>query len=282
MRILGKGSGANDEPRLGTAVTLGTAIAAVCVGDLNLIAPVLTMFFLTTYMVLNVAAGIEDFLKSPSFRPTFRVHWSLSLLGAVGCIAVMLLISVVATVVAAVIVLGIYLWLERRELKASWGDVRRGIWMAILRTGVFQIGEIDDTKNWRPHILVLSGDPAKRWPLIELASALTHNRGWITVSTVLPGETRELTQQKELEANISEYLRQRDVQALVRSLSAPDPFEGAAVLILLGIATPEEDFSRYYATLQTQTSGLPTIAFVLAAPEFAFTQIFTDEPLPNP
>lgn len=427
LRFLGKGSGATDEPRVGTAVTLGAAIAAVCVGDLNLIAPVLTMFFLTTYLVLNVAAGVEGFLQSPSFRPTFRVHWSLSLLGALGCIAVMVLISLWATLVAAVIVLCIYLWLEQRELKANWGDVRRGIWMTILRMGVFQIGEVDDTKNWRPHILVLSGDPAKRWSLIELASALTHNRGWITVSTVLTGATRKLAQQKELEADIRTYLQQRGIQALVRSIAAPDPFEGAerlveiygigplvpntillgnseaiehrdlycqmivrlhqaqrnivilrfnpdrqfgryrrievwwggfhangglmlllaeflqadlnwrnaqiylkvivpdptaiqaaqtslenliqklrldavpqvlvaggrpfpdilressqdADLILLGIATPEADFCHYYATLQTHTSGLPTIAFVLATPEFAFTRIFTDEPLPG-
>jgi solute carrier family 12 sodium/potassium/chloride transporter 2 len=58
MSFLGNGSGKNDEPRLGTMVTLVVAIASVCVGDLNLIAPVLSMFFLTTYLVLNIAAAI--------------------------------------------------------------------------------------------------------------------------------------------------------------------------------------------------------------------------------
>lgn len=79
--FLGQGNGRNDEPRVGTAVTLGVAIAAVCLGDLNLIAPVLTMFFLTTYLVLNASAGIESFLQSPSFRPTFKVNWFLSFWG---------------------------------------------------------------------------------------------------------------------------------------------------------------------------------------------------------
>ncbi|NNK62188.1 MAG: amino acid permease, partial [Gemmatimonadetes bacterium] len=58
LRWLGKGSGADDTPRAGTIVTLVLALGAVWVGDLNLIAPVLTMFFLTTYGVLNVAAGV--------------------------------------------------------------------------------------------------------------------------------------------------------------------------------------------------------------------------------
>ncbi len=231
MRALGTGSGKNDEPRLGTAITLGVAIAAVCLGDLNVIAPILTMFFLTTYLVLNVAAGIEGLLGSPSFRPTFRVHWSLSLLGAAGCLAVMFLINAVATLVAGVIVLGIYLWLERRELAASWGDVRHGIWMELLRTGLFQISATQDAKNWRPHMLVLSGAPTKRWPLIELANALTHNRGIITIATVLPGGSRSVAQQEELEATLHEYLERRGVQALVRSLTAPDPFAGAERLV---------------------------------------------------
>ena len=53
---LGRGSGPEDEPRLGTILTLGLALVAVWFGNLNVIAPVLTMFFLTTYGVLNVAA----------------------------------------------------------------------------------------------------------------------------------------------------------------------------------------------------------------------------------
>ncbi|MGK7877640.1 MAG: amino acid permease [Xenococcaceae cyanobacterium] len=231
MRFLGNGSGKDDEPRIGTAVTLAVAIAAVCIGDLNLIAPVLTMFFLTTYLVLNVSAGIEGFLQSPSFRPLFRVHWSLSLLGAIGCLAVMFLINAVATVVAAVIVLGIYFWLQQRELLVAWGDVRRGIWMALLRTGIYQIGHTDDTKNWRPHILVLSGAPKKRWSLIRLADALTHNRGLITVSSVLPSGSCDVARQAALEKRIRNYLERRGVQALVRLVTAPDPFDGARRLV---------------------------------------------------
>ena len=86
LRWLGRGSGPEDTPRAGTAVTLGIALAAVAMGNLNIIAPVLTMFFLTTYGVLNVAAGLERLLGSPSFRPSFPVPWFLSALGAVGCV----------------------------------------------------------------------------------------------------------------------------------------------------------------------------------------------------
>ena len=231
MSFLGTGSGAGDEPRLGTVVTLGVAVAAVCIGELNLIAPVLSMFFLTTYLVLNVSAGIESFLQSPSFRPEFKVHWSLCLLGAVGCLAVMFLINALATVVAAVIALGIYLWLQQRELTTTWGDARRGMWMALLRTGIYQIASgAEDPRNWRPHFLVFSGSPNKRWSLIRLADALTHNRGLITVSSVLP-QGVDFSRQLTLEKRICDYLERRNIQALVRLISASDPFEGAEQLV---------------------------------------------------
>lgn len=228
---LGRGHGPADEPRLGTLFTLGVALAAVSIGDLNLIAPVLTMFFLTTYMVLNVAAGIEGFLQSPSFRPTFKVHWSLSLLGAVGCIAIMFLINAIATIMAALIVLGIYLWLERREIKGAWGDVRNGLWMILVRTGLSRMETTPDAKNWRPHFLVFSGAPTKRLHLVELAVAFTHNRGLITVASVLPPGSRSGAQQDTLEATIREYLERQDIQAFVRLVTAPEPFAGMEKLV---------------------------------------------------
>jgi amino acid transporter len=231
LKWLGRGSGPSDEPRLGTLFTLGIALAAVSVGELNLIAPVLTMFFLTTYMVLNVSAGLETFLQSPSFRPTFKVHWALSLLGALGCGAVMFLINAGATVLAAVIVLGIYLWLERREIQGTWGDVRNGLWMSLVRTGLFQLETEPDAKNWRPHMLVFSGAPTKRPHLTELATDLTHNRGVVTVASVLPAGSRSTEQQDTLESTIREYLEKRGMQAFVRLVSAPDPFAGMEKLV---------------------------------------------------
>lgn len=231
LRWLGKGSGPRDEPRLGTLFSLGVALAAVSIGDLNLIAPVLTMFFLTTYMVLNVAAGVEGFLQSPSFRPTFKVHWGFSLLGAIGCISIMFLINAVATVVAAIVVLGIYLWLERREIEGTWGDVRQGIWLSLIRTGLFRIKGPLDSKNWRPHLLVFSGAPTKRWHLLDMANMLTHQRGLITVASVLPEGSRDVSRQESLEGTLQEYLEKRGIQAFVRLVTAPEPFQGMKQLI---------------------------------------------------
>ena len=231
LRWLGRGSGPEDTPRAGTAVTLGIALGAVAVGNLNLIAPVLTMFFLTTYGVLNISAGLERLLGSPSFRPRFKVPWYLSGLGAVGCVSVMFLVNPVATVIAIVVVLGIYIWLERRELKSAWGDVRRGIWMALTRAGLMRLRHTRDPKNWRPHLLVLSGSPTRRWYLIRFADWLSHRRALVTVSSVITDKSVTLDRQRAMENTIHDYLARRGIEALIRLIRAPDPFEGAERLV---------------------------------------------------
>lgn len=231
LRFLGKGHGEDDSPRAGTIITLGLALVAVYFGNLNVVAPVLTMFFLTTYGVLNISAGLERFLGSPSFRPIFKVHWAFSLLGALGCIWVMLLINALATAVAAVFIGLVFFWLQRRELQTAWGDVRQGLWMAIVRAGLLRMKRTYDAKNWRPHILVLSGAPTHRWHLIALANDFTQNKALMTVCTALTTPNVTVERQSDMQQNIREYLLQRGINSLVRVFTASDPFEGSKRLV---------------------------------------------------
>ncbi len=258
LRFLGRGSGPDDLPRAGTAFTLGLALLAVGIGDLNMVAPVLTMFFLATYGVLNMAAGIEGFLKSPSFRPKFKVHWGFSALGAFGCIAVMFLINAVATLAAILVVGGIFVWLERRKLSGTWGDVRRGLWLAVTRMGLMHLQGTPDPKNWRPHVLVLSGAPTRRWHLVEFGSSLGHNGGIMTLATVLPTARVTYERQRTLEEGIREYLARQGVYAFVRVAGADNVTDGAVELVksyglgslvpntvILGSSAQSETFGAY-------------------------------------
>ncbi len=231
LHFLGQGSGDEDTPRIGTAFTFALAAITVLVADLNIVAPILTMFFLTTYGVLNITAGLERFLGNPSFRPKFRVHWMFSLIGAVGCTIVMFLINAAATGAAITIVLVIYFWLERQELRSAWGDVRNGIWFNLTRTGLLRLRNTVDAKNWRPHLLVLSGAPSRRWHLIDLASALSHNRALVTISSVLTEKAMTSQRMESMSSSLYEYLDKQGVQALVRIIRADDAFSGAVQLV---------------------------------------------------
>lgn len=226
LKWTGKGSGKDDSPRLGTLLTLGIVLIAVWFGDLNLIAPVLTMFFLTTYGVLNIAAGSERFLGSPSFRPKFKVHWVFSFLGAFGCLAVMFLINAAATLTAFAFVILIFIWLKGRQLQSAWGDIGRGLRMAIIKSSLMKLSEDHDPKNWRPNPLVLAGSPTKRWHLIEFAHNLTHNRSILSIASVLTQENISPKQLSSMQNRIRSYLSKRGVRSLVKVNAAKSPFKG--------------------------------------------------------
>ncbi|MFC1791928.1 Na-K-Cl cotransporter, partial [Gemmatimonadota bacterium] len=73
--------------------------------------------------------------------------------------------------------------------------------------------------------------PTKRWHLIELATAFTHNRGILNVATVLASDSVTLERKQALELGIRDFLAKRGVQSLVRVVSAVDPFAGSEVLV---------------------------------------------------
>ena len=230
--FLAKSSGKEQIPRAATIFTSIIALILVLVGDLNMIAPILTMFFLTTYGTLNLTSGIETLLESPSFRPKFRVHWVFSLLGTVGCFAVMFLINAIATIVAIIFISGIYVWLRRRRLKTTFGDVSRGMLLQIARYALLRLdAKVADAKSWRPNILVFSGMPTKRWHLIDFAYGIVQEKGLITVATILP--EKGVTQERVVnyEHNILTYLKDKNIKTLVRVTRAEDPFLGSKQLV---------------------------------------------------
>ncbi len=189
---------------LGDSVALmlsaAVALAAVGLGNLNAVAPVLTMFFLTTYAVVNLVAGIEQLSGDPSYRPTLRVHWLVSLAGALGCLWVMALINPLAAIAAVVVEISVYALLRRRSLSASFGDLRYGASMSLIRAALLRMKRLPvDARNWRPNILVFAGDPNKRLELLQFASWLNQKRGILTVSRLLVGDLEELAPQIEEE-----------------------------------------------------------------------------------
>jgi potassium/chloride transporter 4/5/6 len=187
-RWLGTPIGTVRGPGVPLLIALLVALAAVLLGGIDAVAPVLTMFFLTTYGMVNLVAGIENLTADPSYRPTMRVHWAISLVGAAGCFWVMFLIDPAALVIAMVIEVGVYLAMRRRALIAPWGDLRRGAMMSLVRSTVIQLRRLpNDPRNWRPNILLFSGDVRRRPDLARFAAWLVQDRGILTVCELAVG-----------------------------------------------------------------------------------------------
>lgn len=232
-RFIGRGFGKDKaDPRIATAISFVVALGAVLLGDLNLIAPILSMFFLTSYGLLNLSAGLEGLIESPSWRPKFKVHYGISLAGAAACFIVMLMINAGATLIAVCVTSLVFYLIKRRRLNAHWGDMRYGILTLLVRFAIQRLNKLKpDERTWRPNILVLSGSPTSRWHLVELAHSLAQHSSALTVASILPVEEWSAEKVRSTEVSMLEYLNKRNVDAMVKIFPSPNMLTGAKALV---------------------------------------------------
>ncbi len=232
------------EPWIAIVFSSSIALLALLLGDLNAIAPILTIFFLTTYGMINLVAGIETLIGDLSYRPAIKVPWFVSLAGAMACFGVMALISLRALIVAVVFESAIWFYLRRRALQATWGDARRGIWMSLARQSLINLGRIEEKpRGWRPNILLFSGDVRKRLDLIRFASWLEQDRGFVTVCNIIEGQDEHnMRQVIPIQKHMSEYLESKDLKVFCRA-SVVQNFESGIIDIVqsVGMATLESN-----------------------------------------
>jgi amino acid transporter len=208
-----KGVGPTNNPRRGVFLSAGIAFITVALGNLNVIAPVVSMFFLISYGLLNYATFFEARSASPSFRPRFRwFHPRLSLLGALACLGVMLAIDFTAGIVAVAVLFAIFQYLRRTAGPARWADSRRSYDLQQVREHLLAASrETEHPRDWRPQMLVFSNDPERRKSLLIFASWIHGGSGLITAVRMLEGDVMKTARvreeaKSELKKDIAESL----------------------------------------------------------------------------
>jgi amino acid transporter len=241
LRPFAAGSIKGDEPRraavLSFVITL--AVLAWAGGDagggaLNAVAAVITMFFLYTYGMINLAAFIEAFGRNPSFRPRFRFfHWVTALLGAIGCVGVAFLIDPVAAGIACLVITGLLLYIRTRQLKSAFGDARRGFVYSSVRRNLIRLASMEeDPKNWRPTILVFSGNPATREGLVTYAVWLESGRGIVLLANILIGSPEKFDQHRIAALKqLGNFCKERNIHAFPLVVVSDDIEHGALMLL---------------------------------------------------
>ena len=199
LSFFGAGSGSSREPRRATVLTFVIAQICILLGDLDAIAPIITMFFMITYGLLNLATFYEAMTKNPSYRPTFRYcNWSVSLAGALGCLAVMFLINWIWASASIVVIGGLYWFIHYREVESRWGDLQSGVVFERARQSLLKLEqEAYHPKNWRPIILTLSGTAWNRPHLAVYGHWLTAGHGILSIAHVVTGDIEEHAERRE-------------------------------------------------------------------------------------
>ncbi|CAI5503255.1 unnamed protein product [Closterium sp. Naga37s-1] len=207
----------NQEPYLATLCTLLICAGFVCIGDVDYVTPVITMFFLLCYLGVNLSCFLLDLLDAPSWRPRWKWHHTLTALaGAVLCVNVSkhsslfplvpplqrsFMISWFFTLLCLLLAVLIYYYVSLKGKAGDWGDGFKSAYLQLaLRSLKFLGASQVHPKNWYPIPLIfckpwgiLPPDMPCHPKLADFANCMKKKgRGMTIFATILEGRFRVL------------------------------------------------------------------------------------------
>ena len=199
---LAKGRESDNEPINASLITCVIAMVFVVLGDVNAVAQIISMFFMVTYGALCLISFLNHFGSSPSYRPSFKSKWVLSLIGFVTSVWLMFKINFLYAFVAIVLMTIVYLFINRYHRK------RKGI-ESIFLNSLYQLNrnmqvflqKSRKRKNseWRPSAICISKESFERDIAFKLLNWISYKYGFGTYLHRIEGYYSKATYQQSQE-----------------------------------------------------------------------------------
>ena len=211
--FLEKGRGETNEPFNATLVTVMIALVFVIIGDVNTVAGIITMFFMVTYGSLCLISFLHHFGSAPSYRPSFRSRWFISLVGFIASIWVMFKINTGFALGAYLIMTLLYLYIN------NYHKDRKGL-VSIFTNALFQMNRnlhvfVQQTRQsraqeeWRPSAICISRDSFKRDRAFQLLNWISYKYGFGTYIHLI----------EDYYSNASRLRSEVELEKLIKSFS---------------------------------------------------------------
>ena len=247
------------EPRNATLVTAIIAIFFVALGDVNAVASVISMFFMVTYGAICLISFLNHFGASPSYRPSFRSKWYLSLMGFVISVWVMFKIDATYAIVAFILMAVLYLYISYQNKE------RKGL-QSIFANAIFQMnrniqvylqksGSTKSQEEWRPSAICISEATFERTEAFKLLNWISYKYGFGTYLHFINGYYSKASSDKAKDdiKKIIEKFRHTNNQVYVDTIISPSYTTSIAQAIQMpGVAGMENNMVIFDYDKQTK------------------------------
>ncbi|GHT28994.1 Na-K-Cl cotransporter [Bacteroidia bacterium] len=190
-QFLAKGRGTANEPFNGTLVTFLIALVFVSLGSIDVVAQIISMFFLITYGTLCLISFLNHFGSPPSYRPRFKSKWYFSLGGFVMSVWIMFMINSFYTILSYIVLAAIYLFVEHynKDEKGLVDIFQGALFQLNRRLRVFMQKHKSSVGNeeWRPSAICISPHSFERDKVLELMKWISHLHGFGTYFHYIEG-----------------------------------------------------------------------------------------------
>jgi len=212
-----------NEPRNATVVTSVVALVFVLLGSVNLVARIVSMFFMVTYGALCAISFLEHFAARPSYRPSFRSKWYLRLFGAVMCLVLMLQMDLVYAVLAIAAMAGLYLIIRRsRGGVDDLASIFHGVMTQATRYLQIRLQKIPPD-DWRPSVITITPRTFDRSSPVQLLDWICHRYGFGTYLHYIRGrlEPERFQESREVQDRLVRAMRDRRGAIYVDTMISP-------------------------------------------------------------
>ncbi|MEE4165689.1 MAG: amino acid permease [Desulfocapsaceae bacterium] len=228
------GHGDTNNPRRGLLLSGTIALLILSFGHLNLVAGIVSMFFLISYALLNYATFYESRTNSPFFRPRFKYFrpW-MSLAGFLTCAGAMFAINISTGIIAFSIIFAIYQYLKHYSGPPRWADSRRSYFLQKARENIHAAAlEKEHARDWRPVILAMTRDSGRLHQIMGFAAWVEGKSGFTSAVRIIQGQGAKVhSERKEAARQLSSDLLEIKSTAFPLVLTGADISEVLPALI---------------------------------------------------
>jgi len=214
--FLGKERARDKEPVNSLIVTSVIAFFFVFIGDVNVVAEIISMFFMVTYGSICTISFLHHFAGDPSYRPSFKSKGIISMIGAAACLYLMFKMNFTYSVMSLATMTMFYL-----IISASDGN-RKGL-AKIFQGVIFQVSrklqiflqntEKEEVEDWRPSVICISETFFNRPSAFNMLRWISHKYGFGTYLHYVNGYLSK----ESIEASKKEYEEILDLSSSTRS-----------------------------------------------------------------
>ncbi|WP_306643009.1 amino acid permease [Sanyastnella coralliicola] len=202
--FIAKGKEGTNEPVAASLITCIIGFIFVSMGDINAVAEIISMFFMLTYGAICMVSFFEHMAADPSYRPTFRSKWYISLAGGLLCFYLMFKMNALYAWVSLILMVAIYIWVTyRNKEKKGIANLFKGIIFQVTRGLQMQLQKrdsfTDDEENWRPFVLSISKSTFERRAGFDMVRWIAHRYGFGTYVHFIEGFLNEDTRKQSQE-----------------------------------------------------------------------------------
>lgn len=200
LSIFGQGTKVGDGPTYAIIVTYAVAQLTM-LSDINQIASFVTMTYLMTFLVTNLACFLLELSSAPNFRPSFHYFnsWTAALGTVVSGATMFFVDGVYATVCVGILVV-LFVIIHYTTAPKAWGDVSQSLIYHQVRKYLLRLRQ-EHVKFWRPQILLFVNDPRRSYKLIQFCNSLKKGSlfilGHVIVTPDFAGSVAEARKQQK-------------------------------------------------------------------------------------